>query len=406
MWQSHRFPARRLFLVGATLALTALAMAWRYYAASRYAYASGPSDDASAAAAAGGQAGGDAAARSVAAVTIAVAGRPVVAVADRPAAEAVLQAIEAEYSRGLDSQTTVKQVSIKEQVTFSETRTPPEQIRTADEAKRILARGTDKLLNYTVKRGDTLWRIAQESGLTPEDLTKANPGVKPAALQPGQQLNLIVAEPYVHVVSAEEVTVIENIPYSVDIKQDPNLYPWQSTYEVRGVFGRRQVTYGVRRENGQVTARAVVTEKALSQPETAVFRQGTKLAPKLGTGKFRLPILGRLTSGYGWRGREFHPGLDLAAPKGTAVSAADAGTVIAAGWDGGYGYCVRIDHGEGQLVTLYGHLSSIAVKVGQTVKQGDVVGYEGSTGRSTGPHLHFEVRRNGKATDPRQFFPD
>lgn len=112
-----------------------------------------------------------------------------------------------------------------------------------------------------------------------------------------------------------------------------------------------------------------------------------------------------VTSGFGTRwhpisgGYRFHTGLDLAAPQGAAVAATSPGTVVVAGWCGGYGECVTIDHGGG-ILTLYGHLSRIDVAPGQAVGQGQSIGLVGSTGRSTGPHLHYEVRINGQAVDP------
>ena len=98
-----------------------------------------------------------------------------------------------------------------------------------------------------------------------------------------------------------------------------------------------------------------------------------------------------------------HTGIDIASNQGTAVYASDGGTVTLAGWNGGYGNCIMIDHGNG-YVTLYGLLSSISVSVGQTVSQGATIGAVGSTGNSTGPHLHFEVLKNGTRIDPEQFF--
>ena len=101
--------------------------------------------------------------------------------------------------------------------------------------------------------------------------------------------------------------------------------------------------------------------------------------------------------------KKSHTGIDIASNQGTAVYASDGGSVTLAGWNGGYGNCIMIDHGNG-YVTLYGHLSSISVSVGQTVSQGDTIGAVGSTGNSTGPHLHFEVLKNGTRIDPEQFF--
>jgi murein DD-endopeptidase MepM/ murein hydrolase activator NlpD len=111
------------------------------------------------------------------------------------------------------------------------------------------------------------------------------------------------------------------------------------------------------------------------------------------------PVHGTLTSGFGPRWGRMHEGIDIAGGSGTPIAAAATGTVISAGWSGGYGQLVVLDHGNG-LSTAYAHLSSIAVSAGQTVPQGSVVGGMGTTGSSTGVHLHFEVRVNGSAVDP------
>jgi len=113
----------------------------------------------------------------------------------------------------------------------------------------------------------------------------------------------------------------------------------------------------------------------------------------------------QLTSGFGMRrhpilgGMRAHAGLDLAAPMGTPVRATSSGVVRNAGWNGGYGLFIALDNGKG-VQTRYGHMSRLNVYSGQRVKKGDVIGYVGSTGRSTGPHLHYEVRVNGQAVNP------
>ena len=114
---------------------------------------------------------------------------------------------------------------------------------------------------------------------------------------------------------------------------------------------------------------------------------------------FTWPTSGQITSGFGPRWGRMHEGLDIAAPTGRPITAAKSGKVIVAGPSGGYGNLVVIDHGGG-LSTAYGHQSRIAVSVGDPVTQGGLIGYVGSTGHSTGPHLHFEVRVSGAARDP------
>ena len=117
------------------------------------------------------------------------------------------------------------------------------------------------------------------------------------------------------------------------------------------------------------------------------------------------PTNGEVTSRYGlrWGGSDFHPGIDIAADIGTPIVATADGVVIESGWNsGGYGYMIDIDHGNG-IVTRYGHNSQLAVSVGTRVKKGQVIAYMGSTGFSTGPHLHYEVRVNGKAVNPDRY---
>ena len=117
------------------------------------------------------------------------------------------------------------------------------------------------------------------------------------------------------------------------------------------------------------------------------------------------PVHGRITSGYGWRnspfenGSELHAGIDIAINAGVPVVATADGQIVQSGPAGGYGNMVQIDHGNG-ISTIYGHNSQLNVSVGEAVKKGQVVSFAGSTGKSTGPHVHYEVRENGKVVDP------
>lgn len=130
---------------------------------------------------------------------------------------------------------------------------------------------------------------------------------------------------------------------------------------------------------------------------------------KISSSGFMRPISGRITSPFGWRthpifnSRTFHSGVDIAGPNRGSIRASNSGKVIYSGWYGGYGKVVILDHGtvNGRpITTLYAHMSTIKVSQGQFVNKGEVVGYEGTTGYSTGPHVHFEVRVNGKPNNP------
>ena len=153
---------------------------------------------------------------------------------------------------------------------------------------------------------------------------------------------------------------------------------------------------------------------AISENITAMLRNmesgGGSSSGSGGTGRFIWPCRGEITSCFGWRTHpifgttKYHSGMDIAVDYGTPILAADSGTVIYSGWLGGYGYAVMIDHGSG-LVTLYAHNQSLNVYEGQYVTKGTCIAYAGSTGYSTGPHCHFEVRLHGEVTEPLNYLP-
>ena len=158
------------------------------------------------------------------------------------------------------------------------------------------------------------------------------------------------------------------------------------------------------RETREEYLQEVEALAAQSAELAAAIRNAQQNAGSTGTGVpsaagFIWPVNGTVTSGFGWRWGRMHEGIDIAATMGTPVWAAASGTVIHAGWLGGYGNLVVVDHGNG-LATAYAHASAILVGVGQTVGQGETISLVGSTGNSSGPHLHFEVRVNGSAVDP------
>lgn len=145
----------------------------------------------------------------------------------------------------------------------------------------------------------------------------------------------------------------------------------------------------------------------LTPGATLTIRENTRIeAVSRGvTVPWHWPVLGPISSDYGWRGyKDFHHGIDIAVPTGTTVNAARQGQVVKAGWLGVYGLAVLIDHGNG-IQTLYGHNKRLLVKVGEQVESGERIAISGNTGNTTGPHLHFEIRQNGKTVDPSNFLP-
>ena len=266
---------------------------------------------------------------------------------------------------------------------------------------------------YTVKPGDVWSAIAEDNGMTNQQLLTLNPGYDIAVLHAGDQLTISNAVPYLTVVAVERQNYIRDLPYTITYRDDASMYQGDTKVLSKGVYGKADVTANVTIINGEETAREYVASVTLSQPVAEVQARGTKVRPTwFPTGSFRWPCYGVITSYFGPRrasvagASTYHEALDIANSYGTAIYAADGGTVTLSGWYGGLGYCVKIDHGNG-FVTTYGHNSSllVSVGVGEHVYKGQQIARMGSTGISSGPHCHFAVTRNGTLVDPLNYLP-
>lgn len=267
-------------------------------------------------------------------------------------------------------------------------------------------------VTYEVKRGDTWSQIAENHGLSTAELLALNPGYDVNKLSIGEQLTLSASVPYLTRTVVQRERYVAEVNYDIEYTDTPDLYKGDYKTTSPGQFGAADVVASVTYVNGEETARTVLSSVTLRQPVTEQRLQGTTERPTwLPTGTFRWPITGRITSRFGGRqspggiGSTNHKGIDIAAPRGTPVYAADGGIVTYAGWMGGYGYLVRINHNNNGYETYYGHNSSLTVSVGDRVYKGQQIARVGSTGNSTGNHCHFEVRYNGVARNPLSYLP-
>ena len=267
-------------------------------------------------------------------------------------------------------------------------------------------------VNYEVKKGDTWSEIAEANGLTSKQLEALNPGYDINRLSIGEILTLSASVPYLTRTVVQKERYVAEVNYDIEYTDTSDLYRGDYRIVSPGQFGAADVVANVTYVNGEETERTVLSTVTLKEPVTEHRLQGTKERPTwMPTGTFRWPITGRITSRFGTRkspggiGSTNHRGIDIAAPRGTPVYAADGGTVTYAGWMGGYGYLVRIRHENTGYETYYAHNSSLTVSVGQHVYKGQQIARVGSTGNSTGPHCHFEVRYNGVARNPLNYLP-
>lgn len=258
------------------------------------------------------------------------------------------------------------------------------------------------VVKYTVQSGDTVSDIADQYDVSADSILWANPKLEdnPDMLAIGQVINIPPVSGVLYTVASGDTvrsiadkfkgkkTVDSIVNDTVNLEFNQGLHDLKAPDYALTVGQFLMVPGG----NKPYIPRVV---NAYSGPIPATAARGT--------GNFGWPVSGRITQKF-W---SHHPGIDIGAPKGTPIYAADSGYVVTAGWDQervSYGFMILINHGNG-FVTRYGHLSSFNVEVGDSVKKGQLIGRVGSTGNSTGPHLHFEIIKNGERRNPFGYLP-
>lgn len=208
---------------------------------------------------------------------------------------------------------------------------------------------------------------------------------------------------YTTVISSDTVSYEQTVPFTEEIRNDDTMYQGNEKIIRKGSNGTNVVTENIERRDGEIVNREVVETNVATAPVMQLRVVGTKYRPPhVGTGSFIRPYYGTVSSRFGSRRSGTHSGVDFSGRTGDPIKAADAGKVIFAGWSGGYGNVVKIDHGNG-YITYYAHCKRLYVKEGDIVSKGKVIAAVGSTGNSTGPHLHFEIRQGDTALDPMKY---
>ncbi|WP_235848311.1 peptidoglycan DD-metalloendopeptidase family protein [Litchfieldia alkalitelluris] len=305
-----------------------------------------------------------------------------------------------------EGQSRILDVTMTEKVSISVENVNPEQILSTDDTLTLLKKGTLEEKKYKVQEGDVLGSIAMDHDLTTKDLLELNPKIsEDELLQIDQELTVTKLVPLLTVNVMIEQLKEEEIPYGHEVKEDSSMYKGDQKVTREGKEGQKLVGYEISRVNGQTVKKEKISEDIISEPVDKITVKGTKVVPSRGTGQLVWPTVGGYISSHvGYRWGSMHKGIDIARPSDRTIKAADNGTVVSAGYDGGYGNKIVINHNNG-LKTVYAHLASISVSVGQTVSQGQKIGVMGATGHSTGVHLHFEVYHNGELKNPVEYLP-
>jgi len=349
----------------------------------------------------------------VKAAAINVNGENGILVADEEAAATVLERVKQQYLQ-LAPGEELKEIAFIESISIEPTQAEIDRILSVEEAVEQIMLGTEQMVSYTVQAGDCLWTIARAYDLRVVDLVAANPELESEDLDLGQVLNLASPTPLINVMVTVEKKVTEPVSFPVEVKETDERLRGFRKVEQEGKPGSREVTYQIVRQNELTLEENILAEQIVQEPVKQVVLQGTgaalasrgssgsSVSSAGGSGRLAWPLRGGITSSYGNRRGGFHTGMDINGNTGDSIRAAEDGRVTEAGWGGGYGKMIVVNHGGGVL-TRYAHCSSLNVKVGERVTQGEVIARVGSTGRSTGSHLHFEVIVGGKTVNPSKY---
>ena len=300
----------------------------------------------------------------------------------------------------------IEEMGFSENVEIVEAYLPDDSIIDYEEARAQLTDLQELKQIYKVKSGDTLSKIALEVGLPLDEIIALNDTLENenSIINVDQELLITVPEPELSVIWTETTRDDEVFDLPTEYIYNDEWFTNKSETLQQPSAGYHETVSQIKRKNNEEQSREVLYEEVGVEAVAKVVEVGTMVPPT-----YIKPLSGgRISSGFGGRRSPFtgaassHAGVDIATPTGTPIWASSGGVVVTAGWCGGYGYLVSINHPDGRQ-TRYAHLSKIYVSVGQYVSQGQVVAASGSTGQSTGPHLHFEMRIGGVAYNPMDY---
>lgn len=352
-------------------------------------------------------------------VELVVDGKSVGIVKDKDVAEQLLDQIKGKYAGSVTKdkgkvgilsvqkdlnpgESEVQKAEFVQKVDLTQKDIAPEQLMDPNEMLHKLQTGDVQPTKYTVEKGDSVSVIAKKFGISRQVIYENNPWIVDDMIKIGQKLDLTVLQPTLSVKTVEKILERQEIQYDTEYIKDDSMRLGVIQTVKPGKNGLKNVTFLVTKVNGKMMDEELQNEEIIEQPEKAVAKRGTKVVLGEGTGKFAWPVIGSsLSSGFGYRWGRLHKGVDLTSSNKN-IMAADNGKVVYTGYKDDYGNHIIIDHLNGYR-TLYGHLSKINTSVGKIVEKGEKIGIMGSTGDSTGVHLHFEVQKGGTVDNPLKY---
>lgn len=299
--------------------------------------------------------------------------------------------------------------------------------------KYLLFGSSNTESEYVVQVGDTIETVAFNNKLNDEEFLIVNPEFTSSKnlLTPGQVVNVALINPVLKIAVEKHIVEDQDKPFEVEEKEDSSMEKGKTVVETEGVNGRQRVTEKIKYINGEIIQSVIVKSEVLKEPTNKVVVKGTKVSSYSGGyyyssnaistesvgGNWGWPTVSPyiVTSEFKWRWGRLHAGIDISCAFGSPIYSVGDGTVVST-FDGcpghgslasncgaGYGNSIFVDYGGG-VVIKYGHLNTVNVSVGQSVSRGQVIGTMGNSGRSSGTHLHYEIRLNGSAVNPRSLY--
>lgn len=316
-----------------------------------------------------------------------------------------------------DVGTIIEDIYIKNEITIKEGRISTDEtiFTDLDELNKYLLFGTtEEQQKYTVKDGDVISDIAYNNKLSVEEFLIANPEFTSAnnLLYEGQIVNLGLIDPMFNLIEEDHVVEIQTQKYDTIIEYDSSLLVGYEKVVQEGVDGTVKVTKKVQKSNGEIESAIIATTEIVKPTVSKIVVKGSKVIPTVGNvGVWYWPTNKPyiITSTYGWRWGKLHEGLDISGTGyGSPIYAANNGTVDRAGYTSTNGNYIYINHNNGYY-SIYAHLASINVTVGQAVSMGDKIGTMGQSGYAFGTHLHFGIYRGypfttGYSVNPLNFY--
>lgn len=277
-------------------------------------------------------------------------------------------------------------------------------VQSKSSAKNQLINGGNVTFGHIIKADETRASVATKYNVKPEDINSVKEKKPNEKLKSGDAVQMSKSVSPLKVVTVESGKMSEAIPFETQENKTNDLFKGESKVDQEGEEGRQIISGKITKINGKEVKRDIKHKEIVKEPIPRIVRIGTNDKPKTASsGKFSNPIKDSYTINalghFGMRWGRMHSGIDFSCPTGTPIYAADGGVVTKASTYGGYGNCLVIKHDNGNE-TVYGHCSTLNASVGEKVYKGQIVARVGNTGRSTGAHLHFEIRVGGKPVDP------